>query len=40
MHQGDAEQVIFRMTIRVKGRVIRRPNGQPFKIVLRKRKAD
>lgn len=29
------EQVIYRMTITVKGRVIRRPNGQPFRIVLR-----
>jgi hypothetical protein len=34
---GD-EQVIYRMTITVKGRVIRRPNGQPFRIVLRKQK--
>jgi hypothetical protein len=32
------EQVIYRMTITVKGRVIRRPNGQPFRIVLRNKK--
>ncbi|MDY7806444.1 hypothetical protein [Burkholderia stagnalis] len=32
---NDDEQVIYRMTIKVKGRVIRRPNGQPFRIVLR-----
>lgn len=32
---NSEEQVIYRMTITVKGRVIRRPNGQPFRIVLR-----
>lgn len=33
----DAEEVIFRMTIRLKdGRKIRRPDGRPFRIVLRK----
>lgn len=30
------EEVIYRMTIRLKdGRVIRRPNGRPFRIVIR-----
>jgi hypothetical protein len=38
MPQNDTEQVIYRMTITVKGRVIRRANGQPFRIVLRKPK--
>lgn len=33
-------EVIYRMTIRTKtGKVIRRANGQPFRIVIRKRKA-
>ncbi len=32
---NSEEQVIYRMTITVKGRVIRRANGQPFRIVLR-----
>ncbi|URI11974.1 hypothetical protein MW290_32290 (plasmid) [Aquincola tertiaricarbonis] len=32
-------EVIYRMTIRTKtGKVIRRANGQPFRIVIRKRK--
>ncbi|WP_279609951.1 MULTISPECIES: hypothetical protein [Burkholderia] len=35
---NNDEQVIYRMTITVKGKVIRRPNGQPFRIVLRKKK--
>jgi hypothetical protein len=40
MATNDSEaQVIYRMTITVKGRVIRRPNGQPFRIVLRNPKA-
>lgn len=31
------EEVIFRMTIRLRnGRVIRRANGRPFKIAIRK----
>ena len=31
------EEVIYRMTIRLKnGRVIRRTNGRPFRIVIRK----
>ncbi len=33
----EFEEVIYRMTIRLKnGRVIRRPDGRPFRIVLRK----
>jgi len=40
MQPNDTEEVIYRMTIKVKGRVIRRPNGQPFRIVLRKKKAN
>jgi hypothetical protein len=39
MSNSDTEKVIYRMTITVKGRVIRRPNGQPFRIVLRNPKA-
>jgi|GEM_PF-3128809 len=36
MPHRDDEQVIYRMTIRLKdGRIIRRPNGRPFRIVLR-----
>lgn len=35
MQQGENEQVIYRMTITVKGKVIRRPDGKPFRIVLR-----
>ncbi|WP_423192998.1 hypothetical protein [Cupriavidus sp. H18C2] len=35
MQTSDSEQVIYRMTITVKGRVIRRPDGKPFRIVLR-----
>ncbi|SAL49266.1 hypothetical protein [Caballeronia concitans] len=35
MPQNETEQVIYRMTITVKGRVIRRPDGRPFRIVLR-----
>jgi hypothetical protein len=35
-HQMEGE-VIYRMTIRLKsGKVIRRPNGRPFSIVIRK----
>lgn len=34
---STTEQVIYRMSIRLKdGRVIRRPNGRPFRIVVRK----
>ena len=37
---GEEGEVIYRMTIRTKsGKVIRRANGQPFRIVIRKRKA-
>ncbi len=33
---NDVDEVIYRMTIRLKdGRVIRRPDGRPFRIVLR-----
>ncbi|WP_169800053.1 hypothetical protein [Thauera humireducens] len=36
--QGD---VIFRMTIRLKnGKVIRRANGRPFRIVVRRKRND
>lgn len=38
MHKSDVEQVIYRMTITVKGKVIRRPNGKPFRIVLRNKR--
>jgi hypothetical protein len=35
--EGD-EEVIYRMTIRTKsGKVIRRPNGRPFRIVVRRK---
>lgn len=40
MHQSDEEQVIYRMTITVKGRVIRRPDGRPFRIVLRNKRKN
>ena len=40
MHPSDTEEVIYRMTITVKGRVIRRPDGRPFRIVLRKKKPN
>ncbi|CAB3859600.1 hypothetical protein LMG26788_02192 [Achromobacter pulmonis] len=40
MQTRDTEEVIYRMTITVKGRVIRRPDGRPFRIVLRKKKAN
>lgn len=34
---NEVDEVIYRMTIRLKdGRVIRRPDGRPFRIVLRK----
>lgn len=34
--RDEVEEVIYRMTIRLKnGRVIRRPDGRPFRIVLR-----
>ncbi|VVE16620.1 hypothetical protein PHO31112_02906 [Pandoraea horticolens] len=36
--QEDGEQVIYRMTITVKGRKIRRPNGQPFRIVIKNKR--
>lgn len=37
--QDDAEgEVIYRMTIRLKnGKVIRRANGRPFRIVVRRK---
>jgi len=35
----DSGEVIYTMTIRLKnGRVIRRPNGRPFRIVVKRRK--
>ncbi|MFY2843640.1 hypothetical protein ACOTJF_18285 [Achromobacter ruhlandii] len=40
MQPNDTEEVIYRMTITVKGRVIRRSDGRPFRIVLRKKKAN
>jgi hypothetical protein len=33
----DEGEVIFRMTITVKGKKIRRKDGKPWKIVLRKK---
>lgn len=37
----QVDEVIYRMTIRLKnGRVIRRPDGRPFRIVLRKPSKD
>jgi len=37
---GEEGEVIYRMTIRTKsGKVIRRANGQPFRIVLRPKAA-
>lgn len=40
--EGEGEgEVIYRMTIRTRnGKVIRRANGQPFRIVLRPKAAD
>ena len=40
MHPDDfpSETVIFRMTITRGGKKIRRPDGKPWKIVLRDRK--
>lgn len=36
---SEEGQVIFRMTVRTKsGKVIRRANGQPFRIVVRPKK--
>lgn len=36
--QSDEGEVIYRMTIRTKsGKVIRRPNGRPFRIVVRRK---
>lgn len=35
MATNSEELVIYRMTIRVKGKVIRRKNGRPFRIVIR-----
>ena len=32
--------VIYRMTIRKNGKVIRRKNGRPFRIVIRHKKKD
>lgn len=37
VQNGEDGEVIFRMTITVKGRKIRRKDGRPFKIVLRKK---
>lgn len=35
----DEGDVIYTMTIRLKnGRVIRRPNGRPFRIVIRRKR--
>jgi hypothetical protein len=35
----DGEEIIYRMTIRLKsGKVIRRRNGRPFRIVLRRKR--
>lgn len=37
-NSSDEEQVIYTMTIRLKsGKVIRRSNGRPFRIVLRQK---
>lgn len=37
----EAGQVIYTMTIRLKsGKVIRRPNGRPFRIVIRSKPAQ
>ncbi len=34
---GQGEQIIYTMTIRLRsGKVIRRPNGRPFRIVVRR----
>lgn len=33
----DGEMIIFRMTIRRNGKVIRRADGRPFKLVIRKK---
>lgn len=36
---ADGFEVIYRMTIRTRsGKVIRRANGQPFRIVIRRKK--
>jgi len=36
---GEDGEVIYRMTIRLKsGKVIRRPNGRPFRIVVRRKR--
>ena len=34
-NHDENEEVIFRMTIRRNGRLIRRKDGRPFKIVVR-----
>ena len=35
---GEVEEVIYTMTIRTKsGKVIRRPNGRPFRIVVHRK---
>lgn len=37
-HPDEEGEVIYRMTIRTRsGKVIRRANGQPFRIVLRRK---
>lgn len=36
---GEEGEVIYTMTIRLKsGKVIRRPNGRPFRIVVRRKR--
>ena len=38
---GDDGEVIYTMTIRLKsGKVIRRPNGRPFRIVVRRKRKE
>lgn len=36
LQKDDEQEYIFRMTITVKGKVIRRKNGKPFKIPVKK----
>ncbi|MCY4781744.1 hypothetical protein ORI89_19010 [Sphingobacterium sp. UT-1RO-CII-1] len=36
LQQNDDQEYIYRMTITVKGKVIRRKNGRPFKIPVKK----
>lgn len=38
---GEDGEVIYTMTIRLKsGKVIRRPNGRPFRIVVRRKRKE